>query len=319
MDYVIHEFFRYLSDEMKLNLDSVYNLWEKFNSECINQIDKKDKLKFFDYQSNLDSIEETIELKTPPISPQPLRAPPSTPIISPQPLRAPLSNTSVSSQYSLNKKQKVSSSTSLRYQPPIRTSYDITSRKERAKYEPIYVMKFVFNSKDNIWKLDVHGITKDYNIVISDTTVNCSCIDFHMKAKQKNILCKHLYNLIYQLFNNTENVNTIQDLQTIYPIIHDELYKRLLKFQQRSESTSTSTSNMEKIVIHQDASCLICLVDLDQYDKNITSCTGACKQVLGHNTCLDVWFKNHNTCPLCRSTMKNSLTTSRTEPLYEII
>lgn len=304
MDYIIHDFFRYLSEEMKLNLNSVYSLWEKFNIECINQINKKDKLKFFDYQSDLDSIEETIELKTPPTSPQPLKVPPSTPIISPQPLRVPPSTP----------KKQLKSQSSVKYQPPIKTSYDITSRKERAKYEPIYVMKFVYNSKNSLWKLDVHGITKDYNIVISDAIVNCSCIDFQMKAKQKNILCKHLYNLIYQLFNNTENVNTIQDLQTIYPIIHDELYKRLLKFQQRSDSNSD-----EQIKIQQDASCLICLVDLDQYDKNVTSCTGACKQVLGHNMCLNIWFRNHNTCPLCRSTMKNSLTTSKTEPLYEII
>lgn len=295
MNYFMFEFFKYLSDELKLNLNTVHNLWGRFNIKCVNQINDHDKqLKYFDYQPNLDSIKETIELqppailKVPPSSPTILKAPPPSPIL-PSPSKVP------------------------QYQPPIQTSYDVNSRKTRARHEPIHVIKFLYNSKKNMWNLDVHGMTKNYTIVVSSNYVGCNCIDFNMRAKQKNILCKHLYNFIYQLFNNTENVTTIEEFYIIYPTIHDELYKRLQNYQQRTTTISTHT-----VQIKPDDSCLICLVDLEQDEKDISTCKGSCKQVLGHQSCLKIWFKNHNTCPLCRSVIINS-SSLHDGPLYEII
>jgi hypothetical protein len=287
-----------MSDELKLNLNTVHKLWDKFNNKCINQIQNNDKqLKYFEYQPNLESIEETIELQPapapPPSSPAVLKAP-SSPAV----LKTPPS----SSQYK-----------SSMYQPPIRTSYDVNSRKTRARHEPIHVLKFLYNSKKNIWNLDVHGMTKNYTIIVSSNYVGCNCIDFNMRAKPKNILCKHLYNFIYQLFNNTENVTTIEEFYIIYPTIHEELYKRLQNYQQRTNTKSTHT-----VQIKPDDSCLICLVDLEQDEKDVSTCKGSCKQVLGHQTCLKIWFMNHNTCPLCRSVIINS-PSLHDDPLYEII
>lgn len=316
MNYFMFEFFKYMSDELKLNLNTVHNLWDKFNNKCINQIVDHDKhLKYFDYQSNLDSIEETIEppssqsspiLKAPlyqsnldsiketiePPPPSPiLKAPPPSPIL----------------------KTKTQTQRPLMYQPPIRTSYDVNSRKTRARHEPIHVIKFLYNSKKNMWNLDVHGMTKNYTIVVSSNYVGCNCIDFNMRAKPKNILCKHLYNFIYQLFNNTENVTTIEEFYIIYPTIHEELYKRLQNYQQRTNIKSTDI-----VQIKPDDSCLICLVDLEQDEKDVSTCKGSCKQILGHQTCLKIWFMNHNTCPLCRSVIINS-PSLHDDPLYEII
>jgi len=312
MDYVINEFLKYLSDELKLNINSVYKLWDNFNNNCVNQIDKNDKqLKYFDYQSNLDSIEETIELTTisslpsTPLSPPLLRAPPP----SPPPLRTQASTK--------NSKKYLHTYTPYKhYEPPIRTSYDVSSRKSRARHEPIYIMKFVYNSKKNMWNLDVHGMTKNYTINVSSNHVSCNCIDFNMRAKQKNILCKHLYNFIYQLFNNTENVSTIEEFNIVYPTIHEELYKRLENYRQRTQIHPPTNSS---ITVKPDDSCLICLVDLEQDDKEISFCKGACKQILGHNTCLKIWFMKHNTCPLCRSVTIMNNSNNRDGPLYEII
>lgn len=49
-----------------------------------------------------------------------------------------------------------------------------------------------------------------------------------------------------------------------------------------------------------DKTCIICLTDL-QTNDTVSICTGSCRQVLGHKECLDVWFRNHKNCPMCRS------------------
>ncbi len=173
-------------------------------------------------------------------------------------------------------------------------------------------MKIVYNSNNFIWKLNVKGITNDYRITLSEGCVECSCIDFNMKAKRKNIPCKHLYKLLYQLFNNTENMNTLDDIMIMYPIIHDEMYKRLQKFLSQEKESDKG----KQVEFSDDTTCLICLVELEIDDEN-TECTGACKQILGHKSCLEVWFRKHDTCPMCRSTMR-MCGKNQVELLYEI-
>lgn len=49
-----------------------------------------------------------------------------------------------------------------------------------------------------------------------------------------------------------------------------------------------------------DKTCIICLTDLQSNDT-VSICSGNCRQVLGHKECLDIWFRNHENCPMCRS------------------
>jgi hypothetical protein len=140
-----------------------------------------------------------------------------------------------------------------------------------------------------------------------------AAVDFiRDKAKRKNIPCKHLYKLLYQLFNNTENMNTLDDIMIMYPIIHDEMYKRLQKFLSQEKESDKG----KQVEFSDDTTCLICLVELEIDDEN-TECTGACKQILGHKSCLEVWFRKHDTCPMCRSKMR-MCGKNQVDLLYEI-
>lgn len=415
MNYIIYEFFQVLSTELQVNINTIYNIWENFNSRYINQIQEENiGLKELKFKPNLETIEENEEslipssplltkapppslnctplasplltkapppsphFITPPPSPSLLKAPPPSRVQSPSPLSQ--SSTSLLEgitddlvgffyriakmlckseddknclilkelMYRIEKEKPTfkelcndynlvckwydimikhdDENLSPLYQmvkdeledvikelkPKLYTSYDVSTRKNRGKCEPIYIMKIIYNSTNSIWKLNVKGLTSDYRVTISEGCVDCSCIDFSMKAKRKNIPCKHIYKLLYQLFNNTENMNTLDDIMIMYPIIHDEMYKRLQKFLSQ-EKVSEKGKQTE---FSDDTTCLICLVELEIDDEN-TECTGACKQILGHKSCLEVWFRKHDTCPMCRSTMR-MCGKNQVDLLYEI-
>lgn len=396
MNYIIYEFFQVLSTELQVNINTIYNVWENFNSRYINQIQEENiSLKELKFKPNLETIEENEEPLLPP--------PPSTPVASPLITKAPpppsphfitpppspyLSKTSspltqsslspldgvtddlvgffyrivkslskiednknrlilkdlvsriekekptfkelcndynlVCKWYDIIVKHDDEHLSSLyqivkdeledvikKLKPKLYTSYDVSTRKNRGKCEPIYIMKIIYNT-NSIWKLNVKGMTSDYRVTLSEECVECSCIDFSMKAKRKNIPCKHIYKLLYQLFNNTENMNTLDDIMIIYPIIHDEMYKRLQKFLSQEKESDKS----KQTEFSDDTTCLICLVELEIDDEN-TECTGACKQILGHKSCLEVWFRKHDTCPMCRSKMRMCGKT-QVDLLYEI-
>ena len=46
--------------------------------------------------------------------------------------------------------------------------------------------------------------------------------------------------------------------------------------------------------------CVICVEPVSDTGRT-THCLNGCLQPIGHKVCSDIWFKNHSTCPLCRT------------------
>jgi ribosome-associated translation inhibitor RaiA len=258
MNYIIYEFFQVLSTELQVNVNTIYNVWENFNSRYINQIQEENiSLKELKFKPSLETIEENEEpilppppppslnctplasplitkapppsphFITPPQSPSLLKAPPPSRVQSPSPLsqssQSPLDGVTddlvgffyriakmlykiedknnriilkelmsrierekpmfeelcndynlVCNWYNIMIKHNDDNLSPLfqvvldeledmmkKLKPKLYTTYDVSTRKNRGKCEPIYIMKIVYNSNNFIWKLNVKGITND--------------------------------------------------------------------------------------------------------------------------------------------------------------
>lgn len=79
-----------------------------------------------------------------------------------------------------------------------------------------------------------------------------------------------------------------------------EFQKSQLDFYQSCDSVlcqSTPPLNEE---------CIICFLDLEPAQQ-IVSISCPCKNYFYHKTCIQSWFKNHSTCPVCRIDLRSKM------------
>lgn len=64
----------------------------------------------------------------------------------------------------------------------------------------------------------------------------------------------------------------------------------------------------------QDTQCIVCLAEYQE--KDILRVLPSCRHAF-HVNCIDIWLKQHSTCPVCRISLRNSPDQKRTmQPVY---
>ena len=81
----------------------------------------------------------------------------------------------------------------------------LNTRSKRAMAQKMFLLN-AFKCKDE-WKFIVKGTTNDYELLIDDKLISCSCPDFSQRGK----ICKHLYFIIGKIAQNT---NLLTKLET---------------------------------------------------------------------------------------------------------
>jgi hypothetical protein len=152
------------------------------------------------------------------------------------------------------------------------------SRITRSKTDKIYLLG-THKSGDLDWIFDVQGSTgKNYKINICKNESKCTCIDFKLR---KNT-CKHIMFISTRVLKqNSIAVKMTKELSESLENIIDE-YKNL---------------NVTR-KIHKEDVCVICYEDYSTTD-NCDICS-VCNNGF-HCKCMEIWLKQQNNCPLCRS------------------
>ena len=176
------------------------------------------------------------------------------------------------------------------------------NRYERALQQKIYLLNTEEHNES--MDFDVRGSTNNiYNIKLDKINCTCTCPDF----QTRNNICKHILFIIAKIgeettiANNLFNFNNIYD-ENIYTIIIQSIKNRLNKI--RKERNKKNKKKKDNIVCSKkDEICCICFEELNNdlyHEKN-------CNNYF-HNTCIDKWLQNKDSCPLCRKTLfKNNI------------
>ncbi len=156
-------------------------------------------------------------------------------------------------------------------------------RINRALKQKMYLLDI----KDNSYVVEgSSGV--NYLINLSDKKATCNCQDFI----RRRLMCKHIMFILIRVYkNNIFNYSVYQNFTSMCNsklLYKEKLYK---------ENVLENTENTENTVSIEQ--CLICFENTDKNSTKCKTCVTVC-----HNSCLNIWLKNKNTCPMCRSIWK---------------
>lgn len=142
------------------------------------------------------------------------------------------------------------------------------ARVQRALKQRIYLL-----GRDGL-QFTVHGSTGSrYKVSIGQLGSRCNCFD----AKRGHF-CKH------QIFCHHRVLRL--DLKDIRFVYDDETLERLKEV---------------NVVKQRFGECPVCFEDVEQDgEEPLWHCQVECGNS-AHQDCIDMWFKGHNTCPMCRA------------------
>jgi len=181
-------------------------------------------------------------------------------------------------------------------------------RYERALHQKLYLLNT--EEHDGYMNFDVRGSTNNiYNIKLDKINCTCTCPDF----QTRNNVCKHILFIIGKIGEETIVARNLFDFnhiydENIYNIIIESIKKRLnkIKKERRKKRIKSDKEGDKKEGEHIDDICCICFEELNNdlyHEKN-------CNNYF-HNTCIDKWLQNKDSCPLCRKTLfKNNINES---------
>lgn len=153
------------------------------------------------------------------------------------------------------------------------------SRITRSKTQKMYLLG-TNKLGDLNWVFDVQGSTeKNYIIDINENKSTCTCIDF----KLRKTTCKHI------MFISTR----VLKQNNIVVKMTKEVSESLDNVIEKYKNTGIKTEQ-----IHKEDICVICYEDYLLTD-NCDFCE-ICKNGF-HCKCMEIWLKQQNNCPLCRS------------------
>jgi hypothetical protein len=163
-------------------------------------------------------------------------------------------------------------------------------RRERARTEPLYLIKELSNTNENekndlnSYIFDIMGSRgTNYHVEItSDWKWTCECPDFEKRHKT----CKHQYFVL-------EKVLSLNDIE-------ENKWELLTNRKNQENKKIYEKHKDQRNYINED--CPIC------YDKMTKECKVLwCKQCGNsvHFICFQIWKKKNNTCVYCRSIMNS--------------
>lgn len=142
------------------------------------------------------------------------------------------------------------------------------------------------------WLFEVQGSTgKNYNINMDENMSTCTCIDFKLR---KNT-CKHI------MFISTRVLKQNDIVVKMSTEVSESLNELIEKYKNIDKDT---------VEVHKEDACVICYEDYSSTDK-CDFCT-VCKNGF-HCKCMEIWLKQQNNCPLCRS--KWTITSENIDPM----
>lgn len=176
--------------------------------------------------------------------------------------------------------------------------------------------KLTFNisgSTSNIYKVSIYFASK---------MIYCNCPDAKKWAKSYGVICKHCCFVLFKVLNlNLENHKSYLD---ILIFTQDEINNIINAFdkissnqdfikeeyiQKYNQILAQDKSNQITIVPKetQDTMCCICYDEFKNIkDVNENKQCKVCQTIL-HKNCLNKWLNSgNNTCPFCRSNIKNT-------------
>lgn len=167
-------------------------------------------------------------------------------------------------------------------------------RYQRGITQKIYLLSAV--NQGNSWQLVVKGasgVNYNINFDMGLRSLDCSCPDFKIRKK----FCKHIYFLIQRVAQYDIPANPGKKSLN-FEKISQNLTNRL------SKRTSTENPQSNSIISVED-DCPICYESMK--GEPVTQCKITCHNYF-HQSCISVWLKTSQTCPLCRSPIYQDLT-----------
>jgi len=193
---------------------------------------------------------------------------------------------------------------------------DSWSRMERAQSETLFLAGIV--EKSHSYTIDVIGSTGNvYQVEVKNNQYSpwvCSCPD----ASINHNICKHMF-FLYFLFEEEHDYNifyeTISKFRSNHSIVlslpnndisketlqklYQEYLKQILDEKPKQEFFFKLYDLESKMNINKDATCCICLDDMNFKTDSIVVC-GQCSHGI-HQNCLQSFFHiGKQQCPFCR-------------------
>jgi hypothetical protein len=149
---------------------------------------------------------------------------------------------------------------------------------------------------------------EQYNVdIFSEGRIRCSCPDFRFRAKEKNIVCKHVCFVvckIAEIYSPQFFESKILDphyITLVADAVKNMIDSRGCHMINPSEIPVTIDFKIpEDRSIDVDTVCPICIDSFEGIPtRSIKSCP-ACKNIV-HDHCIEMWLETHDTCVFCRS------------------
>lgn len=199
------------------------------------------------------------------------------------------------------------------------------------RYDKIFSESFYLLNKtqhDNKLCFDISGSSSNVykvNIYYGSKMIYCNCPDAKKWAKNHNVICKHCCFVLFKVLKlHVENYepylniliftsNEIQNIKEAFQkinmnkcedFINEDYIKKHQQILQNSQNDQTQRLTPKQ---SQDNLCCICYDEFEDISnqKENRQCK-VCLTIL-HNTCLNKWLSSgNNTCPYCRSIIKNT-------------
>ena len=167
----------------------------------------------------------------------------------------------------------------------------VSTRKERALYQRMFLMNAFYNDKD-LWKFTVKGHSgTNYHISLTPMGMKCSCPDYTRRQK----LCKHLYFIIGRIAQDMTILDALDDKCIFINVFRiNPKLSNLLKTKLRNRMEDIG----ENINPDRDTNCSICFERM----KKCPRCSYC--QNMFHKECINLWLAKNRNCPLCRKSWK---------------
>jgi hypothetical protein len=148
------------------------------------------------------------------------------------------------------------------------------------------------------WMFTVEGFSgTNYQVVIgSEGDLKCTCPDFYLRKR----LCKHLFFIIGRIAQLPDLTKLLVQQKAVS--LDDQQYSQLIiglreRLKQRGSTTEKKNDDSTKIG-GEDESCFICFESLA--GETMVKCRTTCQNFF-HQSCMNIWLKRKQNCPLCRS------------------
>jgi hypothetical protein len=189
-------------------------------------------------------------------------------------------------------------------------------RVTRAFEQQLRLLQCKYYPKSAKWELRISSSTGGgyYDVMFNKKKGTCSCPDFERRRRP----CKHMLCVLLRILKlKNHQFTTITQVGKSYDQItpaflalfhRDEDEERNAHAKDENPVASSSTGVAPLSV--EEETCLICLLEFVPDQTTISKCTSHCKRWLGHKECLDSWYQQSKSCPLCKGKQTNLTTSS---------